>query len=161
MMAADDKSIVKMNEINSHELLQLQSKIASDRIHFLDVETNLADTSTQLTNERAKNKSLVKIVYYLENVIEKIREQYNDRVSNITKILQLQAENNLKKTLEEKLKKVTVTHFQAMENLRQEHRHQMKISNEVTSSIAKSIDEDKNGLKLMLCACGSLSTCAM
>ena len=67
-----------------------------------------------------KNKSLVKIVYYLENVIEKMKDRYNGRVSNITNMLQLQAENNLKKTLEEKLKKVTAAHFQEMENLRQE-----------------------------------------
>ena len=148
MAAVDSKSTTKMNEINSHELLQLQCKIASDRIHLVDIETKLADTSTQLTNERAKNKSLVKIVYYLENVIEKMKDQYNGRVSNITNMLKLQAENNLKKTLEEKLKTVTAAHFQAMENLRQEHRHQIKISNKVTSPIAKSIDEDKNGLKL-------------
>ena len=148
MAAVDSKSTPKMNEINSHELLQLQCKIVSDRIHLVDIETKLSDTSTQLTNERAKNKSLVKIVYYLENVIEKMKDQYNGRVSNITNMLKLQAENNLKKTLEEKLKTVTAAHFQAMENLRQEHRHQIKISNEVTSPIAKSIDEDKNGLKL-------------
>ena len=133
MATTDSKSTAKMKEINSHELLQLQCKIASDRIHLVDIETNLADTSTLLTNERAKNKSLVKIVYYLENVIEKKKDHYNDRASNITNMLQLQAKNNLKKTLAEKLKKVTATHFQAMENLRQEHRHQIKISNEVIS----------------------------
>ena len=130
------------------DLVQLQCKLASDRLHLMDIKTVLSDTTTKLLHEREKNKSLVKIVDHLEGTIKKQKSQYNKRAANLEKFHEVDFENKLKVLLKEKIKTIQASHFQHLENLRQEHRHQMKINDQVKIEYDKKHHSDKsNGRK--------------
>ena len=134
MSSQDLKGTLNIKDASANicHLSDLQCKIASDSVHLMDLETDLADTAARLISERAKNKRLVKIVHFLEGKIEQMKEHYNKRLKNITKAQQLEAQNFLRNQIEKHFKKVAVRHFQELMSLRQKYRHQLKLNNEVT-----------------------------